>query len=137
MDKQPTHSCPFLFPSYQELYRVHLMRNIEKTEKEMVNLDRKIWSLIALPSWTSARWMGWSSSGSFICRAGCCSPLIVAILWRTTQATMMSHALSGVTLSLHRHWNRDLSMPMAISTWALVLQWPTLKCFWGPGSGTG
>ena len=65
------------------------------------------------------------------------SPLIIAILWRTTHATMMWHALSGVTLSFCRHWNRDLSMPMVISTRALVLQWATLKCCWGPGSGSG
>ena len=30
-------------------------------------------SLAALPSWTSAG-MGWSSAGSLICTAGCCSP---------------------------------------------------------------
>ena len=89
-------------------------------------------SLAALPSWTSAAGMGWSSAGSLICTAGCCSPLIIAILWRTTHATMMSHALSGVILSFCRHWNRDLSIPMVVSTRALVLQWATLKCCRGP-----
>ncbi|XP_025758571.1 uncharacterized protein LOC112843779 isoform X2 [Oreochromis niloticus] len=32
-----------------------------------------------------------------------------AILWRTTHATMMPHALSDDTLSLCRHWNQDLN----------------------------
>ena len=34
----------------------------------------------------------------------------------------MSHALSGVTLRLRRHWNWALSIPMGISTMAHVLQ---------------
>ena len=110
-----------------------------KEESNHVNLsvfyfESKVISLTTLRSWTSAGWMG-SSSRSLVCTAGCCSPLIIAILWRTTHATMMSHALSGVTLSC-RHWNRDLSMPMAISTQALVLQWAALKRCWGPGSGS-
>ena len=37
-----------------------------------------------------------------------------------------------VILSFCRHWNRDLSIPMVISTRALVLQWATLKHCRGP-----
>lgn len=84
-------------------------------------------------------WGGWDSSpqGLFICTARCCSFLGVAILWRTTHATIMSHVLSGVTLSLRGHWYQALSMPIVISTRALVWEWATLKHCWGPGSGSG
>lgn len=55
----------------------------------------KIMTLTAFPSRMSAARIGW-----------CCSPLIVAILWRTPPATTMSHTLPVVTLSLrwHRNW---------------------------------
>ncbi len=91
--------------------------------------------LTALPSCIAGRWMG-SSSGSSICRAGCWSPLIVAILWRTTHATIISQALSGFTLRWHRNRKRAFSRPLVIFTRALVLQWAQLKFCWGPVSGS-
>lgn len=57
-----------------------------------------------------------TSSLSFICTAGCSTPLS---LWEITHITVMSHALSGCTLSLRRHWNWAVRVPIFFSFPAL------------------
>ena len=81
-------------------------------------------------------WMG-SSLESRLCREGCCCPLIMAIILRTTHAPKMSRDFSGVTLRWRKHWKWAFNRPAVISAQALVLQWATLKWCWGPGWGQG